>query len=76
MDTVCIRDATDYLVSCERPARLLRLFEFGHNGPKARPAGQTGISCAFLTNTFSMPRNDRIIELSTLANECVRAERG
>ncbi len=69
------------------PARTLRgcfgssnsAAAFGHNGAGGQVGWadpQTGISFAFLTNTFSMPRKGRIIELSTLANECVRAERG
>jgi CubicO group peptidase (beta-lactamase class C family) len=46
---------------------------FGHNGAGGQagwgdPA--TGISFAFLTNTFSEPRKKRVVDLSTLANLC------
>merc|ERR1711969_480330 len=44
---------------------------FGHNGAGGQagwgdPA--TGISFAFLTNTFSEPRKKRVVDLATLAN--------
>lgn len=46
---------------------------FGHNGAGGQAAWgdpSTGISFAFLTNTFSEPRKSRVVELSTLANLC------
>lgn len=46
---------------------------FGHNGAGGQAAWgdpSTGISFAFLTNTFSEPRKARVVELSTLANSC------
>ena len=46
---------------------------FGHNGAGGQAAWgdpQTGISFAFLTNTFSQPRKDRVTALATMANEC------
>lgn len=65
----------------ETPARVLRgCFGFsngpscfGHNGAGGQAGWadpSTGISFAFLTNTFSQPRKGRIIELATLANLC------
>ena len=49
---------------------------FGHNGAGGQAAWgdpSTGISFAFLTNTFSEPRKARVVELSTLANQCALA---
>eukprot|EP01048_Picozoa_sp_COSAG05_P006850 COSAG05_NODE_463_length_9555_cov_35.796108_6_plen_510_part_00 len=65
----------------DTPARVLRgCFGvsngptcFGHNGAGGQAGWadpSTGISFAFLTNTFSQPRKGRVIELATLANLC------